>query len=165
MIFNITVDTTEVKRELDRITTTIPKEQDNMGREIATRIKKVARTIEKMKRTGRSTVGMKYSQRMAKGTKNLLYRGMDISRLQKGRINQWIFLSIAPYTYVQEMGAPGWRFIPRPGRGVWGEGFAAPGGVIPSRYPHGKRFIEGGYNSAIRALPIITDKYARRMVR
>ena len=152
MNITVTVDSKKVQDYIDRLTVQVPKEADSMGREIAMDIRRGARMREKVKRLGKSTKG-------------LLWRGMDIARLTRGKMIQWIFLSLAPYTRVQEMGIRGWHFVPSPGLGRWGEGYARPGGAIPSAYPQGKRFIEGAYNATNKKLPIITKRYADRMVR
>ena len=153
-MIEVKIDARRVKKAMDKMVLKIPVEQDNMGLYIAKQIKKSARIREAMK------------ERKEYSHKGLLKRMIDYAKLTKSkRTVTYVVVSGAPYSYVQERGLKGWHFIPAKGTGKWGEGYAKLGGVIPSRYPEGKKFMEGAYASVNRRLNKIMKRFGDRMVR
>jgi len=65
--------------------------------------------------------------------KNWLWRSIDVRKRRKGKWECWQNPAIAPYGPAIEEGIRGKHFIPRRGKGVYGEGVMALGGQFPKR--------------------------------
>jgi len=124
MILRVQVDNKVALNYFKRLVREYPKAEDMSSKNIALDTLRGARRRIAERRN-------KTPQLYAK--KDWLLTSLDVRKMGNGKWECWQNPYIAPYGWAIEEGIQGRHFVPRQGKGVYGEGVLAPGGQFPKR--------------------------------
>jgi hypothetical protein len=149
-----TVDASEVTQFFGKMSIVLPMELEGLADDIAKDVQKGARFRESSRRITGVTP--------AKGN---LSAGIQTFKVKGKNSVKTGIVSLTPYWRVQEQGATGYRFIPKKGAGIYGEGYAVPtmGGSIPMS--GGKHFIKDAISSTEKRLSVLEENFIRKVLR
>ena len=147
----IEVDNKKAVAYFDRIIKKAPKSINFCAEKMAKDCRRGARQRLTMRRSMPSKHG------------NLLWRSLEAVPVGKGtwmmRQNQ----AIAPYGPIIEHGITGWHFVPQEGGGLWGEGLARRGGMLPKK--GGLHFAKDAALSTMRRAKQISEPVIKELVK
>jgi hypothetical protein len=153
----------KIEGKIRAMTTKMPKEMNDLGRYIATDIRRGARLRETVRRTHGIALSKGWltqsinAFKVGEGKNHVTWGagiGIDIA----GNIDPKVF-----YANIQERGITGWHFVPKIGAGMFGVGYSAPGDRLPKA--GGKYFFRDAVFSTRMRLPNILATWEKRMVK